>query len=270
MLGQKFFVAWTRVVLMGLSFCTTTINAADTSPVLAEVNGTKITQGMLERYQRQRGMPKDADPAQQIEAMLNELINRELIYQDALVKGLDKAEDVKVEIEAQRINIIASAMLKRTADSNQISDDKLRSAYDRHVKELGNREYHARHILRNSEDEAKAVIKELKAGKDFTQLATAKSVGENNDDGGDLGWINPQQMIKPISDAVLSLKKGEFTQLPVKTEFGWHVIRLEDSRELPPPSFDSLKEQLRMRLQNKGVESYIASLREKAKVERKK
>jgi peptidyl-prolyl cis-trans isomerase C len=268
MFDQKLLFALFSVLLMGLAF-SVSARAAGDNEVLAEVNGNKITKAMLDRYQLRRGMPSDADPAQQTQAMIEELINRELIYQDAVKKGLDKNAEVKAEIDNQRVNIIASAMLKQTSEKNVISDEKLKAAYDQHVKQLSNIEFHAKHILLENEKDANDVIAELKKGTDFSELAKSKSTGPSKDSGGDLGWFSPQQMVKPFSDAVAKMKIGEYSQAPVKTQFGWHVIKLEETRQIPPPAFDDLKQQLQMRLQNQGIESYIATLRKKAKITKK-
>jgi len=237
--------------------------------VLAEVDGHKITQEMFNRYQSRRSLPKEMNPQQQQEVLLKELIDRQLIVQDAEAKKLDHKQDIKDELADQRLNLLASVMLKKTATETKISDESLKKAYDQFVKELGNVEYKASHILLSTEKEAKDVIEELKKGADFAKTATSASVGPSKDQGGDLGWFSPQQMVKPFSDAVVKLKKGEFTQAPVNTQFGWHVIKLEDTRKLPPPGFDDIKDQLQMRLQQQVIEEYIGSLRKKAKINMK-
>jgi len=268
MFEQKHFILLSALLLMGIAFSTSS-KAASEDKVLVEVNGKPITSETLTRYQRRRGIPKDTDPAQQIKAMLEELVNRELIFQDALKKGLDKDKQVKSNIENQRINIIAGAMLKQVSETSKVTDKKLKSAYQQHIKKLSGVEYRARHILLKEEAIAKAVIKELNAGANFETLAKSKSTGPSSTSGGDLGWFSPQQMVKPFSDAVAKLKPKQITKNPVKTQFGWHVIQLEEIRKTPPPSFENLKEQLRMRLQNKSVESYIATLRKSAKIVKK-
>lgn len=243
--------------------------AADTSKVLATVDGHKITQDMFDRYQRRRNLPQNMNPQQQKEVLLTELVNRQLIVQDAEAKKLHKAEDVKVEIEEQRLNILASAMLKKTASNTKVTDKQLHSAYDKYIKELGNVEFKARHILLSTEKDAKDVIAELNKGGDFAKLAETKSVGPSASSGGDLGWFQPTQMVKPFSDAVGKMKKGDISKTPVNTQFGWHVIKLEDTRKLPPPAFEDIKSQLEMRMQSQIIEGYIDSLRKKAKISMK-
>jgi len=264
-----------RVLLANLLFLplflalTANADGQQDSKVLAVVNGTNITTATLSKYAKRRGMPKDADPAQQQKAMLDELINRELIYQDAKKQGIDKKPGVLAEIENQRINIVASAMLQEKSSKITISDADLKKEYERFLTENKGKEYKARHILLENEKDAKNIIAELDKGADFIALAKEKSTGPSGENGGDLGWFKPGAMVKPFTVAVEALEDGKYSKSPVKTQFGWHVILREKSRAMAAPPFDSLKEQIRMRLQNKSVESYIASLRKKAKIEKK-
>ena len=243
-------------------------SAADDT-VVATVNGTKITEWTLDRYASQRGLPPGAPKGQQRNALIEELINRELIYQDAVSIGIDKAPAIKQEIEHQRINIIASSMLNRSSDRFAVSDADLKKEYDNRKDELGGKEFKARHILLKNEADAKAVIAELDKGADFATLAGKKSTGPSAVNGGDLGWFKADQMVKPFSDATAKLKKGSYTKTPVVTQFGWHVIKLEDTRAVNPPKFDDVKEQIRVGLQNKLIENYIAGLRKTAKINKK-
>ena len=239
------------------------------SKILAVVNGTNITTTTLNKYAKRRGMPKDADPAQQQNAMLEELINRALIYQDATKKGIDKKPSVVAELKNQRVNIIASAMLQEESSKTTISDADLKKEYDQFVAQNKGKEYKARHILLKNEKDAKTIIVELDKGTDFATLAKEKSTGPSGEVGGDLGWFKPGAMVKPFTVAVEALQDGKYSKSPVKTQFGWHVILREQTRDVAAPPFDSLKEQIRMRLQNKSVETYIASLRKGAKIEKK-
>jgi peptidyl-prolyl cis-trans isomerase C len=252
-----------------------TVNSAESaqqtpvSKVLAEVNGRQITEDTLQRYMKFRGLPKDADPEQQRNKMIEELINRELLYIDAVEKGVDKLPEVQADLENQKTNVIAGAMLKQATDSISLTDEELKQAYDDYIKTMpATEEYKARHILLEDEANAKAVIEELNHGADFTKLAQEKSTGPSGPTGGDLGWFKPSQMVEPFTEAVRKLKNGEYSKSPVHTQFGWHVVLREDSRNLEPPAFESLKEQFRMRLMNKNVEGYIGTLRNKAKITR--
>jgi len=240
-----------------------------TSKVIATVNGSDITEWTLERYAAQRGMAAESPKGRQRQALLEELINRELIYQDAISIGIDKAPAIQAEIEHQRINIIASSMLNRSSDRFAVSEADLKKEYDQRKDELGGKEMKARHILLENEADAKAVIAELDKGADFAKLAGKRSTGPSAVNGGDLGWFKVGQMVKPFSDAAAKLKKGSYTKTPVKTQFGWHVILLEDTRAVNPPKLEDVKEQIRVGLQNKLIEDYIAQLRSTAKIEKK-
>ncbi len=273
--NHLFLHATALLIGVALFIGTKTVNSAEgtqqtpVSKILAEVNGRQITEDTLQRYMKFRGLPKDANPEQQHNMMIEELINRELLYIEAVEKGVDKMPEVQADLENQKTNVIAGAMLKKVTDSIQLSDEELKQAYDDYMKAMPTtEEYKARHILLENEANAKAVIEELNKGADFAKLAKEKSTGPSGPAGGDLGWFQPSQMVEPFSDAVMKLKNGEYSKTPVQTQFGWHVVLREDSRKLEPPSFESLKEQFRMRLMNKNVEGHIGTLREKAKITR--
>jgi peptidyl-prolyl cis-trans isomerase C len=234
---------------------------------IATVNGTKITEWTLQRYALQRGVQGELQ-GEQRQAFVEELINRELIFQDAVSIGIDKTPLIQAEVEHQRINIVASAMLNRSSDRFQVSDEEMKQEYENRKGELGGTEMKARHILLESEQDAREVIAELDKGGDFAKLAGERSKGPSAMSGGDLGWFKPDQMVPPFSAAAAKLAKGSYTKAPVQTQFGWHVILLEDKRTIQPPSFASVKEQIRVGLQNKLIEDYIRELRNKAKIDR--
>jgi len=249
---------------------TTSITFAADKDIIAIVNGTNITEWTLKRYAGQRGLPPEMPKGQQRAALIEELINRELIYQDAVSIGIDRTPAIINEVAHQRVNLIASRMLNRSSDRFAVSDEELKKEYENREGELGGKELKARHILLEKEDDAKAVIAELDKGADFATLAGEKSTGPSAGDGGDLGWFSTDQMVKPFSDAANKLEKGSYSKTPVKTQFGWHIILLEDARLVNPPSFDEVREQIRVGLQNKLIETYISGLRETAKIEQKK
>lgn len=259
------------LILASLFFATATslVSAADANKVIATINGTNITEGTLLRYADQRGLPPEMPKEQQRNILIEELINRELIYQNAVSIGVDKTPAIQEEVDYQRINIIASSMLNRSSDRFAVSDADLKKEFEARKEELGGKEFKARHILLETEADAKAVIAALDKGADFAKLAGEKSKGPSAVSGGDLGWFQPAQMVKPFSEAAAKLKKGKYTTAPVQTQFGWHVILLEDTRAVNPPKFEDIKEQIRVGLQNKMIEDYIGKLRKAAKIERK-
>ncbi|WP_455209272.1 peptidylprolyl isomerase [Kaarinaea lacus] len=237
--------------------------------VIAVVNGKEITASMLQAYQKSRGFIDNISQQQQIQMMVEELINRELIYQDALKNGVDKSAEVEAQLDLLRKNVVAGVMLKNVTQAAKISDEDLKKEYEKQKSKMSTAEYKASHILVEKEDDAKAIITEIDKGADFADLAKKKSVGPSAPHGGDLGWFKPDEMVEPFAKAVEGLKNGEYTKTPVKTDFGWHVIKREDSREVPPPPYEQMREQLKMRVQNLQIEQYIGSLRNQAKIERK-
>jgi len=236
--------------------------------VIATVNGSDITEWTLQRYAQQRGRPQVQPDPQQRQMLIEELINRELIYQNAQQIGVDKTPAIQAEINHQRINIVASAMLNRSSSRFSVSEEEMKKEYEQRKGELGGPELKARHILLESEQEAKDVIAELDNGADFETLAGQRSKGPSAVNGGDLGWFSPTEMVEEFSLAAAALTKGSYTRKPVKTQFGWHVIKLEDTRTVEPPPFESIKEQIRVGLQNKLMEKYIADLRAGADIKR--
>jgi len=255
------------IFLAATALSTSAIASLDS--VIATVNGTDITEWTFKRYASQRGLPPEIAESQQRDALIEELINRELIYQNAVEIGVDKAPAIQAEVQHQRINIIANSMLSRSSDRFAVSDAELEKEYEDRKAELGRKEFKARHILLEEEADAKAVIAELDKGADFASLAGKKSTGPSAVEGGDLGWFQASQMVKEFSDAAAKLKNGQYTAAPVKTQFGWHVILLEDTRAVNPPKYEDIKGQIRVGLQNKLIETYIDSLRKSAKIERK-
>lgn len=245
-------------------------NSTTAAKVLVTVNGTQITDEALAMYERRRGIPKDGVAEQQRRMMLEELVNRELIYQDALSNGLDKNPQVLAELEAIKKNLIASAMLQQITRATPISEDQLKKEYDSQTANMTTQELKARHILVENESDAKAIITQLDKGAKFADLAKEKSTDSSSSAGGDLGWFKPAEMVEPFAKALLALNNGEYTKTPVKTDFGWHIILREDARNIPPPAYEEVKEQLRMRVQNLQVEGYIKTLRDKAKIEPQK
>ena len=246
------------------------VQAADDKPV-ATVNGKPITQKVYEMYLRQ--CQREAGQRHQTvnrEQVINELVNRELLYQDALKNGIDKDPQVQFAIEQMKRNILIQGNVARLSREHPISDADVKKEYDQAVASMSGKEYKARHILLKTEDEAKAVIKELDNGAVFAEVAKAKSTGPSASEGGDLGWFKPDQMVPEFANAVKGLKKGQYTRTPVKTQFGWHVIKLEDSRKAVPPRYEDVSGQLKSMMRTKQLQEYVNRLRQQAKVDIKK
>jgi peptidyl-prolyl cis-trans isomerase C len=236
----------------------------DTSAVVATVNGKPITEAVLDLYEQQMKGHRPG-PAPDRETVLDEVINLELASQSGASEGLDKDTDIQLKIDQQRRAVIATAAIQKFLDANPITDEELHKLYDEQVPKGS--EYKARHILVDTEDEAKKLIAELDKGADFSELAKKHSTGPSGKTGGELGWFSPKQMVAPFSEAVAKLEKGKYTETPVKTQFGWHVIMLDDVRESTPPSFEQVKPQLQAFVQKQRVQQYIKKLHEGAQIE---
>ncbi|HYQ73381.1 MAG TPA: peptidylprolyl isomerase [Gammaproteobacteria bacterium] len=234
--------------------------------VVATVNGTPLTQSVLDVYATQRksqgANPEDSDP----EAMLNELIALELMRQEGVSKGLNSLPMVVAALNQQERTSLAGAAIKDFMNNNPVSDEAAQELYDAQIGKPG-KEYNARHILLESEEDARAVIVQLDEGADFSELAKEKSTGPSGSSGGKLGWFGAGQMVAPFSEAASKLAKGEYTKEPVQTQFGWHVIILDDTRESTPPPFADVKDRLKMLLANQQLQQHVEELKNSANIE---
>jgi peptidyl-prolyl cis-trans isomerase C len=240
--------------------------ASDSKPV-AIVNGKPISRQMLEVYAKLQRTAKPGTPADK-STLIQNLVSLQLLTDDAIKKGLDKDPMVISQLDFQRLNILASADLRQLLTSHKFTDEELKKEYDRLVAAQPRKEYKASHILTKTKAEAEDVIKELDKGKSFPELAKEKSIDPSaKQNSGDLGWFPPQQMVKPFSEAIEKMKKGTYTKTPVQSEFGWHVIKLEDERDVQAPPFEQVKPQVEQILQGKMVSDYVTKLKAQAKVE---
>ena len=241
---------------------------AEGEAVVATVNGKAITSETFSWYGQKRiGVPiGDSFPEAKKKELLEELVNRELIYQDAVKNGLDRDEFVLLQIQEQTENILTRFQINKLLEENPPSDAMLQEIYQKQIVEPASKEYHARHILLREQDDAKNVILALNKGADFEKLASEKSVGPSGKEGGDLGWFSPNQMAKSFSDAVEKLKPGEYTKRAVQTRFGWHVIKLEEARKVEPPPYKTVEAQVLKVAQNKIINDYIEALKAKASI----
>ena len=243
------------------------ITVAPSGPI-ATVNGVAIPQQRGELLVRERAQQGQPDSPQIRAAVRDELVNREIISQEAMKSGLTKKAEVQNELELIRQTVIVQAYLREYIRTHPITDAEMQKEYDRIKAEMGDKEYKARHILVGTEEEAKGVIAELKKGGKFDELAKKLSKDDGTKTkGGDLGWQAPGTFDKDFSTALVKLPKGKFTETPVKTRFGFHVIEMEDSRNAQHPPFAEVKLNISQRLQRTRIETLIAELRQKAKVE---
>jgi peptidyl-prolyl cis-trans isomerase C len=265
-LGLTALISGCDQIPLGSKQDTSAAPVSDTSAVVATVNGTPITEQGLAVYQQQRHSRRPNDPTgQDRDAVLEELINLELARQAGVEQGLDQKPDIALQIDQQRRAVIAAAAIQHQLQVNPVSDEELKKLYDDNVGD--GKEYKARHILVEDQQKASDLIVELDEGADFSELAKQHSTGPSGKTGGELGWFSASQMVKPFSDALAGMEKGTYTKEPVQTQFGWHVIILDDSRESTVPSFEQVKPQLKMMAQNQRVQDYVASLRSKATID---
>jgi peptidyl-prolyl cis-trans isomerase C len=241
-----------------------TVSKAD---AIAEVNGQYIAKSALEDLEKEIAQRSHGQSFPK-EKLVEELVQRELLVQDATQKQLDKSPDVLKQLEVAKKSLLTQAALQNYLKANPVTDAELKAEYDSKVASDKGTEYKARHILVKTEKEAKDRIAELDKGADFAKLANKHSLdAKESQNGGDLGWFSPGQMVAPFSEAVAALEKGKYSKTPVQTQFGWHVILKEDSREQAPPPLEAVKEQLKPFLQRKKIQTMLETLRKQAKVE---
>jgi peptidyl-prolyl cis-trans isomerase C len=241
--------------------------AASAAAPIASVNGKAIMQSQLDMLVRERIGQGQQDSAELRSFLKQELINREVILQESLKRGLDKNPEVLLQLEMVRQGVLVAAFLQDHIRRNQPNDAALKSEYERIKAQQGDKEYRARHVLLKTEDEAKDALTQISKGGKFEQVASEKSLDTGSKgNGGDLGWAPPGRYVKPFADALTKLKKGETTRAPVQTQFGWHIIQLQDERALKIPSYDEAKNQLVQMMSQQSLQKAVADLRAKAKV----
>ena len=243
--------------------------AAPTKPPVVTVNGKAISAEMFEDYVKAIAQkPSTELTPEDIEQIKENLVRIELIAQQAEKDGLIKEPELANRLELSRLNIIQQAAAQKYLKDRDPTEAELRAEYDSQLSSSSLVEYQARHILVSGEDVAQKVIQQLNSGEDFGNLAKRLSVDkESAKSGGDLGWFSPNRMVKPFADAVALLKKGEYTKTPVQTQFGWHVIQLQNTRDRTPPAFDQVKEQLSQIVLTRKFKAHSDEMLKSAKIE---
>ena len=250
------------IALLG-AFATGTVHAESNSA--ATVNGVSIPQSRLDLRVKAAMAQGQPDSPQLRNAVRDELINIEVLAQAASKKGLNKQAEVVQQIDLSKQTILASAFIQDYVKKHPVSDDALKQEFEKINAQRGNKEYKVSHILLKTEAEAKTVEDQLKNSK-FEDVAMDKSQDPGSSvKGGDLGWAVPSNFVKPFSDAMIALNKGQISA-PVQSQFGWHIIRLEDTRDMKVPSFDEVKPQLAQHMQQQLVQQAITEQRAKAKI----
>jgi len=235
---------------------------------IATVNGVPVPKSRAD-YLMQQQMSRGGGDTEQLRNMVrDELVNRELLMQEAQKTGVPKQPEVQTQLEMVRQEIIVSAYLRDWVRKHPITDAEVQAEYDKAKAQHGDKEYKARHILVETEDEAKALIAQLKKGGKFDELATKNSKDTGSAQrGGDLDWNVPGTYDKQFSDAMVKLEKGKYTETPVRTRFGFHVIQLDDVRPAKFVTLAEAKPRIQQRLAQNRIEELVQGLRAKAKIE---
>ncbi len=242
--------------------------AEDANPVLAKVNGAEIHQSDVALAEEELAPSlAQMDPATRKENVLAFLIDMKIVAKAAEDKKIAEQPDFKKKLDFARNRLLMDNLLAAEGKA-ALTDDAMKKVYDDAAKQIsGEQEVHARHILVQTEDEAKAIKAELDKGADFAKLAKEKSKDPGASDGGDLGFFTKEQMVPDFSKVAFELEPGKISD-PVKTQFGWHIIKVEEKRNRKPPEFDQVKPQIEQYVTRKAQSEFVAKLRETAKVER--
>jgi peptidyl-prolyl cis-trans isomerase C len=235
---------------------------------VAIVNGKPVPKARVDALAAQlakSGRPVTPEMQGQLK---DEVIAREVFMQEAQKRGLDASDDFKNQMELARQTLLIRELFADYQKNNPVTDADIQAEYDKFVAANGGKEYRARHILVEKEDEAKNIIASLKKGGKFDEIAKKQSKDPGSGaNGGDLDWANAASYVPEFSGALVKLKKGQVTDTPVKTQFGWHVIRLDDTRDAQLPKLDEVKPQIAQQLQQQKLAKFQEDLRGKAKVE---
>ncbi len=239
---------------------------AEEPKVIVEVDNFNLNT-MHFAYFAAKHTPDGEPSAEQQIKLLNELVNTFILSNSAEGQALAQQPDLAAAIDVSRARLITQALIENTLENSPVTDDEIKAIYDEQYAGKTKQEFKARHILVKTEDEAKALIKQLDGGADFAQLAKEKSTGPSSSAGGDLGWFEKDMMVKPFAEAVASMSNGTYSSSPVKTQFGWHIILREDAKDLGAVELAQVKDDITSSLRTQKLRALINKLREKAKVE---
>jgi len=250
----------------GLFLASSPLAAED--KILATVNGQNVTESQLEIAAAQSKIDFKAITPEQKKLLTEALINRQLVLGEAIKANYNNDPDIKARVKALTDSYIAANYLATIAEKMNSTEDEMKAYYNKNVVPNVPKEYKARHILVKTEDEAKTLIKEIDSGADFSKLAKEKSTDSGSaSKGGDLGWFTEQDMVASFSKAVAGLKKGELAKSPVKSQFGWHVIILDDERSAAAPEFSAVKDEINKILIKIKLNQYLNDLNANAKIQ---
>jgi peptidyl-prolyl cis-trans isomerase C len=252
------------------STASSTSHDATAAPV-AIVNGTPIEREYFEFYAKGlagKNSVSEITSEQRTQALDN-LVRAQVIAQEARKQGIDKEPATASLLQLSELNVLQQALSDRYLKDKKPTEQEVRAEYETQVGLLPHQEYHVQHILVATEGFARKLIGELEKGANFNEVAKRESMDPSKSNGGDIGWLTPDRIMKPFADAMVALKKGAFTHKPVQTQYGWHVIRLEDMRDVTPPTFDQVHQRLEQVVQAKKFKAYTDGLMTNAKIEKK-
>ena len=236
--------------------------------VVATINNTPVQESLF-RFYALNGLQKNAEDLTEEERVqiIEDLIQVKLLADAAAQGGLPNERTIAAELELQRVQLLARAAATRYLDENPAGEAELRALYEENLPRLMSNQYKARHILLDTEADAVSVIEALDADGDFAELAMERSTGPTGPSGGDLGWFSADSMVQPFADAVRAMEDGSYSTDPVRTQFGWHVIMLEETREQQPPGLEAVRDELTRAVEQQKLEAYVQSLRDAAVID---
>ena len=252
-------------VLLASALLSSPLLAADKPFV--KVNGATVSQSFADTFIAEQKAKGAADSPELRNAVREELIRREILFQEAKKAGLDKKPDIAAQAEAAKQAILIRSYVQDYIKKHPIEEAQLRADYEKVKAQVGGTEYKAHHILVKEETEAQSIIDKLKKGEKFAELAKQSIDPGSKENGGDLGWAASSNYVKPFADALAALEKGKYTDKPVKSDFGYHVIMLEDTRPTSFPPFEEVQPRLLQQAQAQQITKMVEGLRTKAKVE---
>jgi peptidyl-prolyl cis-trans isomerase C len=235
---------------------------------IAVVNGTPIPKSRADALVAQLVQQGQQDTPQLQQAVREELVNREILMQEAVRRGLPNRPDVKAEVAVAQQTVVLRALIQDFVKKNQPTDAEVKARYDDLVKQQGGNEYHLHHILVPDEQQAKDLIAKIKAGAKFEDIAKQYSKDPGSaKNGGDLDWSDPRAYVPEFAQAAEHLQKGQMTQTPVHTQFGWHIIRVDDIRPVTPPPLAQVRTQIVQQIQQEKLQQFEQTLRQQAKIQ---
>lgn len=251
-----------RLAALASAACALTLPLSAAAEAVAKVNGTTIEQSTFDFYLQSRVQnPADQATQEVRDAILQELTDIYLLTTQPRAKELESSDRIKAQIELGYRGALAQAVAADFLANNPATEEQILATYNEQMELASAKQFKARHILVESQAAASDLIAQLDEGADFAELAQANSTGPSGPSGGDLGWFAPNQMVKPFADAVTALEDGAYSKEPVQTEYGWHVILREESRDNEPPTLESVRDRIKQRVEQESFQRYLEQLR---------